>query len=218
MNKKQRFTVLKIIIFTCISAVFFCEFSYAQFSNIKNDAFWDTKDGKPIYSQGGGIFKFPHPKTGEVKYFWYGVHYKQAEMYRENPSITQPRNNFEGVSCYSSTDLVNWEFEANVLTPDEVFKESGGRRWGWLGRMGVAYVKEANQYVLIIQYNASVLFAVADSPLGPLKNIMLKVWRVGLVRQTLEIRQLLPTKTAVNHIWFTAMEEVDTKSTFQKSD
>ena len=170
MNKNQRFTVLKFIIFTCISAVFFCELSYAQFSNIKNDAFWDTKDGKPIYSQGGGIFKFPHPKTGEVKYFWYGVHYKQAEMYRENPSITQPRNNFEGVSCYSSTDLVNWEFEANVLTPDEVFKESGGRRWGWLGRMGVAYVKEANQYVLIIQYNASVLFAVADSPLGPFKK------------------------------------------------
>src|SRR5690606_11241039 len=102
---------------------------------IKNDSFWDTKNGKPIYSQGGGIFKFPDPETGEEKYFWYGVHYKQAEMYRQDPSITQPRNNFEGVNCYTSIDLVNWEFEANVLTPDEVFKDTG-RRGGWLGRMG----------------------------------------------------------------------------------
>jgi len=143
--------------------------SLAQSNNIQNDTFWDTKNGKPIYSQGGGIFQFPHPETGEVKYFWYGVHYKQAEMYREDPSVTQPRNNFEGVTCYSSTDLVNWKFEGNVLTPDEVFGDSG-RGWGWLGRMGVAYVKEAKQYVLVIQYNASVLFAVADSPLGPFKK------------------------------------------------
>ncbi len=97
------------------------------------------------------------------------MHYKQAEIYREDPSVTQKRNSFEGVNCYSSTDLVNWKFEANVLTPDEVFGDSG-RRWGWLGRMGVAYVKEANKYVLIIQYNARVLFAVSDSPLGPFKK------------------------------------------------
>ncbi len=30
----------------------------AQFQNIKNDIFWDTKEGFPIYSQSGGIFKF----------------------------------------------------------------------------------------------------------------------------------------------------------------
>ncbi len=138
----------------------------AQFHNIKNDTFWDTENGDPLYSQGGGIFKFPDPETGEDKYYWYGVHYKQAEMYREDPSITQPRNNFEGVSCYSSTDLVNWTLEGHVLTPDEVYGDSD-RRWGWLGRMGVAYVEEADQYVLIIQHNARVLFAVADSHLGP---------------------------------------------------
>ncbi|WP_116127898.1 family 43 glycosylhydrolase [Lewinella sp. IMCC34183] len=138
----------------------------AQYAPIRNDTFWDTESGEPLYSQGGGIFKFPDPETGEEKYYWYGVHYKQAELYREDPSVTQDRNNFEGVNCYSSTDLVNWEFEADVLTPDEVFGEAE-RRYGWLGRMGVAYVAEADQYVLIIQHNARVLFAVADSPLGP---------------------------------------------------
>src|SRR5690606_18381632 len=103
-------------------------------------------------------------KTGEMKYYWYGVHYKQAETYREDPSVTLESNNFEGVTCYSSADLVNWEFEANVLTKEEV----GSR--GWLGRMGVAYVKDVNKYVLIIQYGAQVLFANSDSPLGPFEK------------------------------------------------
>ncbi|MBN2167530.1 MAG: family 43 glycosylhydrolase [Marinilabiliaceae bacterium] len=167
--KIQYINISKIILGVLFIFTLGGKYTLAQSYNIKNDTFWDTKDGKPIYSQGGGIFKFADPKTGEEKYYWYGVHYKQAELYRHDPSVTQERNNFEGVSCYTSTDLVNWEFEANVLTPEEVFGDSG-RRWGWLGRMGVAYVKEVNRYVLIIQYNASVLFAVADSPLGPFKK------------------------------------------------
>ena len=30
----------------------------AQFQNIKNDVFWDTKEGLPIYSQRGGFLSF----------------------------------------------------------------------------------------------------------------------------------------------------------------
>src|SRR6478735_6528837 len=80
----------------------------AQKNNIKNDIFWNTKDGKPIYSQGGGIFKFPDPASGVIKYYWYGVHYKEADVYRNDPSVTPPRASFASVTCYSSTDLVNW--------------------------------------------------------------------------------------------------------------
>lgn len=167
MNKKRPFLAIKIIFGVCLVTISFSMLAFAQSYNIKNDSFWDTKNGKPIYSQGGGIFKFPDPETGEEKYYWYGVHYKGAESYREDPSSTKRGIGFVGVSCYSSTDLVNWEFEARVLTPDEVFRD--GRRQGWLGRMGVAYVKEANQYVLIIQYNSRVLFAVSNSHLGPFK-------------------------------------------------
>jgi len=167
MNKKQPFCTLKIILSVCLFTISFSELAFAQSNNIRNDSFWDTKNGKPIYSQGGGIFKFSDPKTGEEKYYWYGVHYKGAETYREDPSSTKRGIGFEGVTCYSSTDLVNWEFEAHVLTPDEVLKD--GRRRGWLGRTGVAYVKEANKYVLIIQYNDRVLFTVSDSPTGPFK-------------------------------------------------
>jgi hypothetical protein len=171
MNKTGHIFMIALCLF--LTTLYASKDTSAQSYNIKNDTFWDTKNGEPVYSQGGGIFKFPDPETGEEKYFWYGVHYKQAEMYRKDPSVTQPRNNFEGVNCYSSTDLANWEFEADVLPPEEVFKDTD-RKWAWLGRMGVAYVEEADQYVLIIQYGARVLFANSDSPLGPFKKSHVK--------------------------------------------
>ncbi|UKM63856.1 family 43 glycosylhydrolase [Flavobacteriaceae bacterium GSB9] len=140
---------------------------FAQLNKIKNDQFWNTVDGKPIYSQGGGIFKFNDPFTGKEKYYWYGVHYEEAELYRENPAITHERNHFVAVSCYSSTDLVNWTFENNVLVKEEV--ENQGRT-GWLGRMGVVHVPELKQYALFIQHNNSVLIALSDSPVGNFKK------------------------------------------------
>ncbi|HUC83120.1 MAG TPA: family 43 glycosylhydrolase [Flavisolibacter sp.] len=135
----------------------------AQSFNIKNNTFWNTVDGQPIYSQGGGIFRFNDPVTGEKKYYWYGVHYKEAETYRTDPSITHARNNFVAVTCYSSTDLVNWKFENNVLTRAELDKHY---RTTWVGRLGVAYVKELNKYALFVQHGNQVLIAVSGSPTG----------------------------------------------------
>jgi hypothetical protein len=136
----------------------------AQFKNIRNDIFWDTKEGLPIYSQGGGIFRFPDPVSGAMKYYWYGVHYKEAETYRADPSVTQGRNSFVAVTCYTSTDAVNWKFENNVLTKEEVDKHE---RTYWLGRLGVAYVKELKKYAMFVQHGNGVLIAVSDSPTGP---------------------------------------------------
>ncbi|RKD18976.1 beta-xylosidase [Pelobium manganitolerans] len=136
----------------------------AQKQNIKNDVFWDTKEGKPIYSQGGGIFTFKDPKTGQHKYYWYGVHYKGAEIYRESPNKTYPGTGFESVTCYTSTDLVNWSFESDALTK-EAASEKG--RGGWVGRLGVAFVKEINKYAMFVQHGNGVLIAVSDSPAGP---------------------------------------------------
>src|SRR5829696_1896290 len=134
----------------------------AQSFNIKNDVFWNTKEGQPIYSQGGGIFKFKD-STGKEKYYWYGVHYKEAETYRNNPAVTLPNATFEAVTCYSSTDLVNWTFENNVLTKEEVFKD--GKKT-WVGRLGVAYVKELHKYAMVVQHGNQVLFTLSDSPTG----------------------------------------------------
>jgi len=136
----------------------------AQYQNIKNDIFWNTKDGLPIYSQGGGVFKFPDPISNKMKYYWYGAHYKEAETYRNDPSVTQNGVHFESVTCYSSTDAINWSFEGNVLTKEELLKQE---RMTWVGRLGVAYIKELNKYAMFVQHGRGVLIAISDSPLGP---------------------------------------------------
>src|ERR1700712_3453260 len=112
--------MLKKALYLSLCLCFLINVLKAQTANIKNDVFWDTADGKPIYSQGGGIFRFPDPATGVKKYYWYGVHYKEAENYRAAPFITQHGARFESVTCYTSTDLVNWKFEADVLTKETI--------------------------------------------------------------------------------------------------
>ncbi|GAB2805613.1 glycoside hydrolase family protein [Ferruginibacter profundus] len=135
----------------------------AQLLNIKNDTFWNTKDGNPINSQGGGVFRFADPVSGVEKYYWYGVYYEEADAYRNNPVTTYAKCTFKAVTCYSSVDLVNWKFEADVLSKDEVIKPG---RNSWVGRLGVAYIKELNKYALFVQHDKEVLIAVADKPTG----------------------------------------------------
>lgn len=134
----------------------------SQYLNIKNDVFWETADQKPIYSQGGGIFKFTDPSSGVKKYFWYGVKYKEADVYRHNPAVTLATSTFESVTCYSSSDLVNWKFEADVLNK-EVINPNGKT---WAGRLGVAYIQELKKYAMFIQHDKEVLISLADSPVG----------------------------------------------------
>lgn len=137
--------------------------SRGEEKKIVNDIFWDTVDGRPIYSQGGGIFRYPDAETGEMHYYWYGVRYAEAARYREDPSVTWPRCTFEAVTCYRSDNLVDWTFVGDVLTREEVDKYG---RAGWVGRMGVAYLPEWNKYVLLVQHDNGVLFALSDRPDG----------------------------------------------------
>ncbi|RZK52729.1 MAG: beta-xylosidase [Pedobacter sp.] len=156
MKRLKKYLVI-VSILLLISAI-----SNAQTNNIKNDVFWKTEDDKPIYSQGGGIFKFSDPKTGIKKYYWYGVNYAEADKYRIDPSVTQPRSTFEAVTCYTSTDLVNWTFENDVLTKAETNKT--GRTW--VGRLGVAYIKQLKKYAMFVQHGGKVLITVSDTPAG----------------------------------------------------
>lgn len=138
----------------------------AQLLKIKNDIFWNATDGSPVNSQGGGVFSFADAATGKQKYYWYGVHYEEADTYRHNPAVTLPNATFKAVTCYSSADFVNWAFEADVLTKTEVVKP--GKRT-WVGRLGVAFIKELNKYAMFVQHNDEVLIAVADKPAGEFK-------------------------------------------------
>jgi hypothetical protein len=157
----KKFAVVILLLLVCIASS-----AKAQPLNIKNDIFWNTIKGNPINSQGGGIFRFTDPITGIEKYYWYGVYYEEADTYRNNPSVTLPKTTFKSVTCYSSNDLVNWTFETDVLTKGEVLKDG---RNTWLGRLGVAYIKERKQYAMVMQYGSEVLIALANHPTAKFK-------------------------------------------------
>lgn len=130
---------------------------------ITNDRFYTDTDGNILYSQGGGIFKFPN----DDKYYWYGVRYKEAVTYATDPLLgkTVEHPAFEAYTCYTSDDLVNWKYEGDVAT-----LETLGQSWcGWAGRCGVAYNEKANKYVLVSQFNGTII-ASADNPKGPFKT------------------------------------------------
>lgn len=128
---------------------------------INNDCFWHDTDGNLICSQGGGIFRYEDPRDGQEKFFWYGVHYAEADSFAAAPVRKYARCTFEGVTLYTSHDMASWKREADVLTPSSV-----GPTY-WVGRMGVAHLPELGKYALLIQQNASVLVALSESPLGP---------------------------------------------------
>lgn len=128
---------------------------------INNNTFWKTTTGSYIYSQGGGIFRFPDAQ-GVEHYYWYGAKYQEAVDYCPkglNPSKSNITN-FLGVTCYVSDDLVNWKYVRDVLTPSAA-------GWAyWVGRMGVAYIAEAKKYALLTQFNDHVLVATCSTPTG----------------------------------------------------
>ena len=128
---------------------------------INNNTFWKTTTGSYIYSQGGGIFRFPDAQ-GVEHYYWYGAKYQEAIDYCPkgiNPSKSNVTH-FLGVTCYVSDDLVNWTYVRDVLTPDAA-------GWAyWVGRLGVAYIPEVEKYALLTQFNDHVLVATCSTPTG----------------------------------------------------
>ncbi|MDQ0963794.1 hypothetical protein QFZ66_007672 [Streptomyces sp. B4I13] len=134
------------------------------FQTITNNTFWNDTSGNPIHSQGGGVFKF-----GDT-YYWYGVHYSGAELYRANPTRKYDGNvGFVSIPVYSSKDLVNWKFENNVATRSTAINNGATLgQAGWVGRLGVSYNENTGKYVLATQAYVGgghgVLFLQGDSP------------------------------------------------------
>ena len=138
---------------------------YNNEDTITNDTFYLDTDGNPIYSQAGNIQKF-----GD-KYYWYGAKYTAASTYYESNGASTGSSSFQAVTCYSSTDLVNWDYEGDVLTKSGL---NASMVW-WVGRMGVMYNAKNDNYVLISQFSGALnngkwpklIFATSDSPTGP---------------------------------------------------
>jgi hypothetical protein len=162
LNKQTCGRILRLFVVLAFTLSVILSLSAVQAASytIVNDSFWKDTSGNPIYSQGGGIFKF------NGTYYWYGVKYNGAVTYYNNPTAKNSDTSFNAVTCYSSSDLVNWKFENNILTAST----PGLEGCTWLGRLGVAYNTTTQKYVLVTQFvgnnGSGILFATCSTPTG----------------------------------------------------
>lgn len=124
---------------------------------IRPGEIWPDNKGQHINAHGGGMLYH------NGRYYWYGE-YKDAKT---NAALA-------GVSCYSSTNLLNWKYEGIVL---KVTDKSGHdiERGCIIERPKVIYNAKTRKFVMWFHlelkgksYNAArAALAVADNPKGP---------------------------------------------------
>jgi beta-galactosidase len=100
------FRALTCLFIMCSSAVF----AQTPVTHVRSGEVWQDSEGRRINAHGGGLLYHGG------QYYWYGE-IKEGKTYlpEVNASWGGTRVDVVGVSCYSSKDLLNWEFEGNVL-------------------------------------------------------------------------------------------------------
>lgn len=127
---------------------------------------WLDTDGKPIQAHGGGMLFV------DGVYYWFGEN-KDGENYLDESKGFLHRVDVIGISCYSSTDLLNWKNEgialpaepddpASDLHPSKVFERPKVLRNPKTGK----YILFAHADSADYEY-ARIGVAVSDRPTGP---------------------------------------------------
>ncbi|MCK7555494.1 hypothetical protein MKQ70_10935 [Chitinophaga sedimenti] len=122
--------------FLFAAGLLFCAVAaFAQRTSIEPGGEWPDQNGNHIQAHGGGIIKIGK------KYYWYGEQRRQgldrAMRY---------------VSCYESSDLMNWKFLGDALQQTD--PENLGPNWV-LERPKVFYNKKSKQYVMYFHLDDS---------------------------------------------------------------
>ena len=127
---------------------------------------WFDTAGNRIQAHGGSIL------YDQGIYYWFGEN-KDGET-RLDPNISPwHRVDVIGVSCYSSKDLLNWEYEGLVLPADSTDLESDLHPTKVFERPKVIRNPKTNQYVLFAHVDsaeyttAHVGIAISAKPTGP---------------------------------------------------
>lgn len=118
---------------------------------------WPDTNGQHINAHGGGIL------FHEGKYYWFGEH----KSLRTSAALV-------GVTCYSSTDLLNWTNEG-IAMPVSDDPESDITKGCTIERPKVIYNKKTGKFVMWFHLElkgkgytaARAAMAVSDSPTGP---------------------------------------------------
>ncbi|KAA5549155.1 glycoside hydrolase family 43 protein [Adhaeribacter rhizoryzae] len=129
-------------------------------ASFKPGQIWADADGQHINAHGGGILYH------KGKYYWFGEH-KTAGKGGNRANV--------GVSCYSSTDLYNWQNEGIALPVAPENSGSEIEKGCVIERPKVVYNARTKKFVMWFHlelkgqgYNAArTAVAVSDSPTGP---------------------------------------------------
>jgi beta-xylosidase len=133
---------------------------------------WRDTDGKPINAHGGGVL------GNEGVYYWYGeVKSGRTVMPESNKSWGGTGVAMGGVSCYSSTNLLDWRNEGIVLQPAPDDPTSDLHPSKVLERPKVIYNRRTKQFVMWMHVDSADYaaarcgVATSDKPTGPFKYL-----------------------------------------------
>ncbi len=127
---------------------------------------WLDTDGKPIQAHGGCML------FDNGTYYWFGEN-KDGENYLDESKGFLHRVDVIGVSCYSSTDLLNWKNEGVVLRAEPNNPQSDLHPSKVLERPKVIRNPKTGKYVLFAHVDtadyeyACIGIAISDKPTGP---------------------------------------------------
>lgn len=139
----------------------------AQNKAFKPGEVWKDVNGNPINAHGGGLLFY------NGTYYWYGE-------IKKGKTSKVPDSNWEnfrvvagGVSCYSSTDLLNWKYEGVALAANTTDAANELHERNVIERPKVIYNKKTKKFVMWLHLDspdyaaAKSGVAVSDSPAGP---------------------------------------------------
>lgn len=166
MSKLKLYLNIIFISFLFTSFLFSCKNEGLKHEIIPGQTWKDT-GGKVINAHGGGIL------FHEGVYYWYGE-FKGDSTYRLEWVKTWEcwRADAGGISCYSSTDLVHWNFEGIVLPSLPENLSSDLHPSQVIERPKVIYNEKTKKFVMWMHIDspdyekAHAGVAVSDSPTG----------------------------------------------------
>jgi len=133
---------------------------------IANNTNWLDVKGDTIYAHEGGVTRF-----GFV-FYWYGTNYKNNPAGKYGIDAAK-HGVVNGINVYSSSDLLNWEYEGVALAVPDSNKAYNGSSH----RPHVLYNNKTKKYVMWFFHfrdkypDILGTVAVSDSPTGPFKIV-----------------------------------------------
>lgn len=152
----------EIIITCCLALTSLCCYSQTQTGGIRPGEIWPDDKGVHVNAHGGGML------YADGTYYWFG------EFKSDTTSVA-----LDGVTCYSSCDLVHWKNEGIAMPVMPVGSYSDIESGCILERPKVVYNQKTNKYVMWFHLElkgkgyaaARVGVAVSDKVTGPYRFV-----------------------------------------------